>query len=317
MTVPATSLSPAGRASFASRAVVSLALITAIAALLWADATGVGGAPPAWWLMPVAIVVAVRGAGECAALLAARGTAVRVGLVQFAAVMIAVSAVVGGQAFAAAGLATPVGGLGWTTAACAAAIGLLWVAEIPGYQVQAGTLARLSGGVFAAVALGLPLAFMVGLRLLCVENLGPEARGPGHLGIVPLVSLVAVVKAGDICAYVVGSLAGRTKMAPVLSPGKTWEGAAASLGGALLAAWVVCERSGLVPEARPWGGWPAYGLAVGIAGMLGDLAESMVKRELGAKDSGRLFGGLGGVLDLVDSLAFAAPVAWLLWVLGR
>jgi phosphatidate cytidylyltransferase len=66
----------------------------------------------------------------------------------------------------------------------------------------------------------------------------------------------------------------------------------------------------------PWGGWPVYGLVVGTAGMVGDLAESFVKRELGTKDSGRLLGGLGGVLDLVDALLVAAPVAWLLWALG-
>jgi phosphatidate cytidylyltransferase len=59
-----------------------------------------------------------------------------------------------------------------------------------------------------------------------------------------------------------------------------------------------------------------YGPLVGLAGMAGDLAESLVKRECGAKDSGRSLGGLGGVLDLVDSLLFAAPVAWLLWVAG-
>jgi phosphatidate cytidylyltransferase len=68
--------------------------------------------------------------------------------------------------------------------------------------------------------------------------------------------------------------------------------------------------------ARPWGGWLVFGLGVGLAAMVGDLAESLLKRECGAKDSGRSLGGLGGFLDLVDSLLFAAPVAWLLWVLG-
>ena len=57
-------------------------------------------------------------------------------------------------------------------------------------------------------------------------------------------------------------------------------------------------------------------MAVGVAGMLGDLAESLVKRELSAKDSGRSLGGLGGFLDLVDATLLAAPVAWMLWVLG-
>jgi phosphatidate cytidylyltransferase len=66
----------------------------------------------------------------------------------------------------------------------------------------------------------------------------------------------------------------------------------------------------------PAGGWMLYGLTVGGAGILGDLAESLLKREAGIKDSGILLGGLGGVLDLVDSMLFAAPVAWVLWASG-
>jgi phosphatidate cytidylyltransferase len=113
-----------------------------------------------------------------------------------------------------------------------------------------------------------------------------------------------------------GSLVGRHRMAPTLSPGKTWEGAVASLLAALAAAWLVIDWWAVAPW-RPWGGWPVFGLVVGLSGTAGDLAESLVKRESGAKDSGRSLGGLGGFLDLVDSPLFAAPVAWLLWVLGR
>jgi phosphatidate cytidylyltransferase len=152
---------------------------------------------------------------------------------------------------------------------------------------------------------------MIALRLL---DPGAVAAEPTPLGILPLVSMVAVVKAGDVAAYAAGTLVGRHRMAPILSPGKTWEGAAASLAASVAAAWVVLAWAS---PAGPWGGWPVFGLLVGAAGMIGDLAESLVKRELGAKDSGRLLGGLGGVLDLVDSLLPAAPVAWVLWVLGR
>ena len=166
------------------------------------------------------------------------------------------------------------------------------------------------------------LTAVAGSALQVHGRFGPTAASPiilnialiaATLGVLPLVSLIAVVKAGDVLAYVVGSLIGRTKMAPVLSPGKTWEGAVGSLAGSLLASWLIFEKAGFATEARPLGGWIVFGLVVGIAGMLGDLAESLVKRELGAKDSGRLLGGLGGVLDLIDSLAFAAPIAWLLW----
>jgi len=305
MTTPSSAGARTGGA-FLSRAVVAVAVVAVFAGLMWADAVGLGGAPAAWWLLPVAVVVAARGAAEFAGLFAAAGVPVRGSLVQFATVAIALSAAAGTPA-----AATPAAALGWTAVACTFAVVLIAVAGLRGYAPGERRLEALAAGVFAAVSLGLPLAFMIALRLL-----GPEAGaagGPVPRGILPLVSLVAVVKAGDIAAYAVGTLVGRHRMAPILSPGKTWEGAAASLVASLVAAWLVLRWAA---PAGPWGGWPVFGLLVGAAGMVGDLAESLVKRELAAKDSGRLLGGLGGVLDLVDSLLPAAPVAWVLWVLG-
>jgi phosphatidate cytidylyltransferase len=225
---------------------------------------------------------------------------------------------VGTQAFvAASAVPAPVAAMSLALVAYAVAVGCLVALEIIGYRPQGRALERLAAGTFVLTYLGVPMAFMVSLRLVCLENLGPEQTGPGHLGIVPLLAMVATVKAGDIAAYVVGSLVGTTKMTPVLSPGKTWEGAAASLAGSLAAAWLTLDGLGLEVPFKPWGGWPVFGILVGGSGMIGDLAESLVKREAGAKDSGRSLGGLGGVLDLIDSLLFAAPVAWALWVLGR
>jgi len=318
VTGPATAAASApARATFASRAVVATVVIVAFAGLVWADGVGLGGAAPVWWLLPLVVAVAARGAAEFAGLFAGAGVPIRGRLVQFLTVAVAVSAAFGSQAVVSAVPFTPrAAQLGWTAVAAMAAVLALVAVAVARYMRNARALEGLAAGVLVVGWLGLPLAFMVALRLICVEDLGPENRGPGHLGILPLVSLVAVVKAGDIAAYVVGSLVGRHRMAPLLSPGKTWEGAAASLVASVAAAWFVIERVGLDPAARPWGGWPLYGLAVGVTGMIGDLAESLAKRELGAKDSGRMLGGLGGVLDLVDSLLAAAPVAWLLWVLG-
>lgn len=309
---------PWAHGSFASRAVVATAVVAVFAGLVWADATGLGGSAPAWWLLPVAVLVAARGAAEYAGLFTAAGVPVRGKLVQFATVVVALSAAVGAQPFAAGSeVVRPVAALGWTAVACMGATMLLTVAAVSGYAAGRRVLDGLAAAMFIVTALGLPLAFMIALRLLGVTHLGPAGRAGDELGVLPLVSLVAVVKAGDIAAYVVGTLAGRHRMAPRLSPGKTWEGGVASVVASVVAAWVVLERSGLAGDARPLGGWMAYGLVVGIAGIAGDLAESLVKRELGVKDSGRLLGGLGGMMDLVDSLLFAAPVAWLLWAAGR
>lgn len=301
-------------ASFIDRAIMAVVLVLSFAALAWADAIGFMGVAPAWWLLPILVVFAVGGVNELARLFATRDLLLPAWTLRGGVVATFLAVAFGTQASVShAGGAAPVAALGWAAAAFTAAAGCLFALEVVGYRPHGRSLDRLAAGLFVLAYLGMPMAFMVGLRLICVENLGTEQRGPGHLGILPLVSLVAVVKAGDTLAYIVGSLVGTTKMAPVLSPGKSWEGAIGSLAGSVGAAWVVLQGLGMVMPAQPWGGWLVYGLLVGGAGMLGDLAESLVKREAGAKDSGRSLGGLGGVLDLIDSLLFAAPVAWALW----
>ena len=301
----------------ASRAVVSACLITAFAGLAWADATGFLGGLPAWWLLPILIILAIGGVDELVTLYAGRGLKLPGGLLRAGVVATFVAVALGTQAFvAAADQTAPVAALSWAALAATGAVGLLFAKEIVAGRSTGRSLDRLAAGVLVLTYLGLPMAFMVGLRLVCVENLGPEQTGPGHLGILPLLSLIGVVKLGDVFAYLVGASIGRSPMAPRLSPGKTWEGAVGSVIGSLLAAWLILEQPffGSSSPLQPLGGWIGYGLLVGIAGMAGDLAESLIKRELGAKDSGQMLGGLGGVLDLIDSLLFAAPVAWLLWV---
>ena len=117
--------------------------------------------------------------------------------------------------------------------------------------------------------------------------------------------LLVLLWAGDSLAYFTGRAIGRHKLAPELSPGKTWEGAIANLAGSLLVG-VVAGR---------WIALPAVHLAAmaalaNVAGQIGDLTESAYKRAAGAKDSGMLLPGHGGMLDRVDSLIFAAPVVW-------
>ena len=302
---------------FGSR-VMFAALITAtFAGLAWADWIGLGGASPAWWLLPVAVVLAVGSVDELSRLFAARDVVLPAWLLRPAVVAMVLSAAAGAAAFASAtSTASPAATMGWPSVVMALTIMGLFLVEICRYRPKGGAVERIVAGSFAVAFVGLPLACIVSLRLLCLENIGPEQTGPRHLGMLPLLSLVAVAKAGDIAAYIGGSLFGRQRMAASLSPGKTWEGAAASLAGSWAAAWILLERFGAGTPAGPWGGWIVFGAVVGIAGITGDLAESLVKRECGAKDSGRSLGGMGGFLDLIDSLLFAAPAAWLLWVAG-
>lgn len=125
--------------------------------------------------------------------------------------------------------------------------------------------------------------------------------------------LFAIVWLGDAAAYYFGSAFGRHKMAPVVSPNKSWEGAAAGLliGIAAAAAWSLWRYDALRPSVL------ALAALTAAAAQVGDLVESMIKRGAGVKDSGRLFPGHGGVLDRMDALLFAAPVLLLgTWLLG-
>ena len=302
---------------FGSRAVFAGLITAAFAALAWADWIGLGGGRPAWWLLPVAVVLAVGSVDEIAQLFATRDIVLPVWLLRMAVVAMVLAAAAGSGAFASTpSTASPLDAMGWTAVTAVFAVVGLFVGEIAVYRPQGAAIDRLTGGAFVIAFLGLPLACVVGLRLLTAGSSGSDQTGREYLGMLPLVSLVAVAKAGDIAAYLGGTLLGRHRMTPTVSPGKTWEGAAASLIGSSAVAWIVLEYFGSQAKALPWGGWLVFGICVGVAAMVGDLAESLLKRECGAKDSGRFLGGLGGVLDLVDSLLFAAPVAWLLWVLG-
>ena len=119
-------------------------------------------------------------------------------------------------------------------------------------------------------------------------------------------TVLIAVFADDTAAYLIGRLLGRHKLAPSLSPGKTWEGfAAGTLAAIAVAFFALYEQDFLsIPESI------ALGAAVALAGAAGDLFESAIKRDLQVKDSGQLLGGHGGMLDRIDSLLFASVAAF-------
>lgn len=137
-------------------------------------------------------------------------------------------------------------------------------------------------------------------------------------GTAQLLFLLVVVWAGDITALYVGRLFGRHRMAPVLSPKKTWEGAAGSMLGSIAAGLglVACAsmlyRHGvmLLLFGQPWWYWVGMAILLNIAAQVGDLLESAIKRGAGLKDSGSLLPGHGGILDRIDALLLALPVLW-------
>ena len=172
-----------------------------------------------------------------------------------------------------------------------------------------------AASVFAFTYIALPLGMLVQLR-------------QQWAGAFYLLYLLLVVWAGDIFAYFVGKAIGRHRMAPRISPKKTWEGAAASLAASLVVGWLLFQyaqpvssallRAGLIKRRDGIFGLeqPAMGpillltVVVNIAAQLGDLVESLIKRGAGVKDSGGILPGHGGMLDRIDALLFAAPVLW-------
>jgi phosphatidate cytidylyltransferase len=193
-----------------------------------------------------------------------------------------------------------------TLLALGIAVLVAFCAEMYRYEKPGGAIANLAVTVFALIYVGVLLSLLVQLRVIW--------------GLGALASLVVVVKIGDIGAYTVGRLIGRHKMSPAISPGKTMEGAAGALAFACLGSWATFTWLVplLAPGSRPgpWWGWIVFGLLLGMAGLLADLAESLLKRDVGRKDSSRWMPGFGGTLDIVDSLLLAAPVASACWAFG-
>lgn len=174
-------------------------------------------------------------------------------------------------------------------------------------------LAAVALTVSGVVYVGATLAFAPLLRALG-DPTGTRgiSLAAGAYVLFPLV----VTWVGDATAYFVGRAYGRRKLAPRASPNKTIEGALAGLVGAALAA--LALTAGFDMGLRPDTGWMGPGLALGIgaavgaAGQVGDLAESVLKRDAGVKDSGTLLPGHGGALDRLDALFFAVPAFWAL-----
>jgi len=156
-----------------------------------------------------------------------------------------------------------------------------------------GTIRNVSASFFSVTYLGLLCMFILGIRIFW----GPWA----------LLMFIFTVKGSDIGAYTIGRLFGKHKMCPKISPGKTWEGLA---GAALFGALVSLGFSyfcGIMAVL-----WAAgFGAVFGILGQMGDLAESMIKRDAALKDSSSSIPGFGGVLDVFDSPLATAPAAFI------
>lgn len=173
--------------------------------------------------------------------------------------------------------------------------------EMATYRGPDGGAARAANATFAAAYLGVLPSFLIRVRF----DLAAELSG------LALATVIFVPKVCDIGAYLFGRVLGRHRFTPLLSPKKTWEGFA---GGLFTSVSLSVGVNHFRPELFRHGiaHAIAFGLLVGFAGVMGDLAESLIKREGMTKDASKTIPGFGGVLDVIDSVLFAAPVAYLL-----
>lgn len=192
----------------------------------------------------------------------------------------------------------------WYLAVLAALVLTTFLIEIFSVERPGGDVGRAAQSVawtvLVVMTVGLLGMFMAKIRFLESEP---------WRGLMYLTLFLGTVKVGDIGAYAVGSSLGRHKLTPTLSPKKTYEG----LIGGLAAGTAAALAIGCLWGGFPWWQMLLFGLIVSAAGILGDLAESLLKRACGVKDSGPI-PGFGGALDILDSILGAAPVAYLMLV---
>jgi phosphatidate cytidylyltransferase len=258
----------------ASRVLVTVIGLPAVLALVYA-----GG----WWLFTLAAIGSVLALHEYALMTRSLRP---VTLAAYAGALLTL-------------LGAELGGLDWAVGGFLATLVLAFVLHWVGQTRQSSTVA-IAATVLGAGWIGLCLAYLILLRDI------------PHHGRLATFAVLLAVWAGDIGAFFAGRMIGRHRLAPALSPGKTWEGFIFGTLATVFVAFVALYKQHFISIADSI----FLGLVIAVAGPLGDLFESGVKRDMQVKDSGRLLAGHGGVLDRLDGLVPVAVLTALAQLLG-
>lgn len=289
-----------------TRLMAAAAIVIPVLALFWVDQHYSYGWPGIW-VIPLGLVVCWAIATEFCQLLSQQTYRPRQWTVLVGTTVILVGVTLAYWLQPRSAFVRTLAPGEWSALITVGVLAGVLVEEMLRYQAPGGVVERLSLTFWAIFYSGQLLSYLFALRL----------GRPDASGLFALFSVVCVTKCADAGAYFVGKSFGRHRMTPLLSPKKTWEGAAGGLVAAVLAAWAVdwyLKPTWLGDRpAASWGVLVLYGVTLALAGMLGDLAESLVKRDCQQKDSSHWLPGLGGTLDIFDSLLFAGPVGWLWW----
>jgi len=284
---------------------IAAILIPSLLAMFWVDSQQ---GPLATILLLFCALLSVRASYEICQLLTVRSMRLSFGLTAICSLLILFAGWAHTLIAVEDGIPRLMLSLGLICAALILSFAFLFVREAIRFREPGSSMETLGAGWIAVMYSGGLLAITSQFRWFPSADLGYYA----------IMSLVVAVKSGDTVAYTFGRLWGRRKMAPSLSPGKTWMGAFGAVAGGIVGSGLWIHFGGRLFEPTPIiSSYPAliaYGIAMGVIGLIGDLCESLIKRDVQQKDSAKLMPGFGGLLDLLDSVLFAAPFALAFWV---
>ena len=290
------------------RLTISAILVPSLLALFWWD-SGLGSGAPV--LLLFCLFLTIRGSFEMAHLLKTRHMKPSFELTAACNVLVVLAAWMHTRLPAVSkGLYGLLVSLGLVAAALAASFTVLMMYEAARYRKPGQSMESLGANLISVMYAGGLLAVIAQFRWFPKASIGYFAIG----------SVIIAAKSGDIMAYTFGRLWGKRKMVPRLSPGKTWMGGFGAIVGSCLGGWLWLTFGGQLFDASPKASTLAcvlgYSATMGVVGLIGDLCESLIKRDAEKKDSAILMPGFGGLLDLLDSPLFAGPFAlawWALW----
>lgn len=286
------------------RLIVSAVLIPAVFGVFYLDATLGASAP---LLLGFVLILAYLGANEMVELLAIRSFAPHRGVVVTCCMLVAAASWYGRLVPVPIEIPGEGNSLAQVMLAYSFTVLTLFATATYRYREPGRSMETLGAELLIVSYVGVLLGVAAQLRWVAGDAAGYLVLG----------SLLMVTKGGDVGAYTFGRLWGRRKMVPLLSPGKTWAGAGGALFGSAVfgVLWLQYATplfdSSWKPPEWYWSG--LYGLILGAVGLVGDLCESLIKRDVGKKDSAALFPGFGGLLDILDSVIYSGPVAYVLW----
>lgn len=286
------------------RLVMSAILVPTIIAIFWMDhQLGHSAA----LLLIFGLFVAFRNAFELSDLLTARDMKPHFAVSALLSMATVLSGWAHTQMVAPSTTGALLTSLGWIGITLSVSFCLLLAFEAARYQQPGRSMESLGCNLITVFYAGGLMAVTAQLRWF------PDPAS----GYFAIASMIIVVKAGDTFAYTFGRLWGKRKMAPRLSPGKTWMGLVGAVVGSIVGGWLWLSFAGTLFASKPQ---PAslwiivlYSVSIGLIGLVGDLCESLIKRDVEKKDSAALMPGFGGLLDLLDSPLFAGPFALLWW----